>query len=298
LSPDPNGLELAFQKGQQAVARDESNPRPHGLLTGIYAGKWQFNQAASEAQRSIALDPNYAQGYEQLALVMNNMGKPGEAVVPAEKAIRLNPLYVAYLSQLGDAYTLLGRYEEAIPLLKRNLAFSDLLWDHVFLVWDYSELGEEDAARAEAVEVERRSALNPNSPMGYYALAHALDHMGEPAQALVAVQKAMYLDPQHGDNYLMDEGLEYLALGRYGDALGAFKRHVALHPGISWDHLGLANAYIELGRDDEARAEAAEVQRLNPQFSLKMFFRTVGPKGKVLANNIRASADLRKAGLQ
>jgi len=73
---------------------------------------------------------------------------------------------------------------------------------------------------------------------------------------------------------------------------------VALHPGISWDHLGLAVAYIELGRDDAARAEGAEVLELNPQFSLKMVFRTIGPKGKVLAVNIRASADLRKAGLQ
>ena len=73
---------------------------------------------------------------------------------------------------------------------------------------------------------------------------------------------------------------------------------MALHPGISWDHLGLAAAYIELGRDDAARAEAAEVLQLNPQFSLKMVFRTVGPKGKVLARNIRASANLRKAGLQ
>jgi adenylate cyclase len=121
--------------------------------------------------------------------------------------------------------------------------------------------------------------------------------MGEPGQALVAVQKAMSLDPQHRDNYLTEEGFDYLALGRYGDALAAFKRHLALHPSISWDHLGLASTYIELGRDDEAHVEAAEVLRLNPQFSLKMIFRTVGPKGKVLTRNIRASADLRKAGL-
>ena len=63
-------------------------------------------------------------------------------------------------------------------------------------------------------------------------------------------------------------------------------------------HTGLAVDYIELGRDDAARAEAAEVLRLNPQYSLEMIFRTVGPKGKVLAENVRWSADLRKAGLK
>jgi tetratricopeptide (TPR) repeat protein len=278
LSPDPNGLELALQMGQQAIARDDSLPVAHSLLAMIYDLQGQLDQAATEARRSIALDPNDADGYATLALVMNAMEKPAEALVAAEEAIRLDPLITVYLYQLGTAYTQLGRYEEAILMLKRDLAFSDLLWEHVDLVWDYSEVGQEDAARAEAVEVERRSALHPNSPMGYWALA--LDQMREPAQALVAVQKAMYLDPQHRDYYLTEEGFDYLALGRYGDALAAFKRHAALYPGIFYDHLGLAFDYIELGRDDEARAEAAEALRLNPQFSVKMVYRTVGPKGE------------------
>jgi tetratricopeptide (TPR) repeat protein len=300
LSPNPKGFELALQMGQQAIARDDSGAGAHSLLAVIYADQGQLDQAATEAKRSIALDPNNAEGYAPLALVMNNMGKPAEALAAIEKAIRLNPLegVSGHLGVLATAYTQLGRYEEAIPVLKRDLAVSDFLWDHVLLVWDYSEMGQEDSARAELVEVERRSALHPNSPTGYLVLALALRLMGEPAQGLVAVQKAMYLDPQHSDNYLGEEGVDYLFLGRYADALAAIKRHVALHPGISWDHLGLAAAYIELGRDDEARAEAAEVLRLNPQFSMKMVFRTVGPKGKVLANNIRGTADLRKAGLQ
>ncbi len=55
---------------------------------------------------------------------------------------------------------------------------------------------------------------------------------------------------------------------------------------------------MELGRDDAARPETADVLRLNPQFSLDMMFRTVGAKGKVLAENERWSAGLRKAGLK
>jgi hypothetical protein len=40
------------------------------------------------------------------------------------------------------------------------------------------------------------------------------------------------------------------------------------------------------------------VLRLNPQFNPEKFFPTVGPKGKVLAERKRWSADLRKAGLK
>ena len=301
LSSDPNGLQRAFQLEQQAIALDDSIPYEHSTLALMYDFKGQFDQAASEAQRSIALNPNDARGYFALADTMNSAGRPAEALAAIEKAMRLDPLNAGpahYLYQLGCAYTQLGRYEEAIPAFKRDLASSDLLWDHVYLVADYAELGQEDAARAEAVEVQRWSALYPNSPVGYAALASTLIYMGESAQALVAVQKAMYLDPGNRDNYSATEGLAYLCLGRYGDSLAAYKRHAAVHPGIWYDHLDLAIDYIELGRDDAARAEAAEGLRLNPQFSLKMVVRTIGSKGQVLAVNQRVSADLHKAGLQ
>ena len=57
----------------------------------------------------------------------------------------------------------------------------------------------------------------------------------------------------------------------------------------------LAVAYIEVGREADARAEAAEILRINPQFTL------VDPKKgplKDLALAERYDADLRKAGLK
>jgi len=70
------------------------------------------------------------------------------------------------------------------------------------LTLETAQLGQEDAARADAAEVERRSALDPDSPMGYLALADVMNSLGEPAKALVAVEKAMRLDPSHPDRYL------------------------------------------------------------------------------------------------
>jgi tetratricopeptide (TPR) repeat protein len=125
-----------------------------------------------------------------------------------------------------------------------------------------------------------------------------MNNIEEPAQALVVVEKAMRLDPGNPSDYLMVEGTAYHGLGRYEDSITDFKRFVALHPDIFWAHMSLAVDYTELGHDDAARAEAAEVLRLNPQFNLEMILRTVGPKGKVLADNARCSADLRKAGLK
>jgi adenylate cyclase len=299
LSPNPNGLEQAVQLEQQAIALDDSLPGAHSFLAAIYVQKGQYDQAVTEAQRGIALNPNSATGYFWLAEVMNNIARPAEALVAVEKAMRLDPRnHDRYLFEQGFAYTQLGHYEEAIPALTHDLALTNNLWDHVNLARDYIELGQEDAARAEAAEVERRVALNPNSTFGYLALALVMDFMAEPAQALVAADKAMRLDPRNHDRYLFEQGFAYDQLGRHEDSITAFKRYLALYPGIFWAHLGLAVNYIELGHDDAARAEAAEVLRLNPQFSLEMMYPTVGPKGKVLAEQTRWSADLRKAGLK
>jgi adenylate cyclase len=301
LSSDPNGLQQAFRMEQMAIALDDSLSAAHSFLAAIYVRKGHVDQAVTEAQRSIALDANSALGYLVLADIMDQMGKPGEALVAVEKALRLDPLNGNhYLAQQGMAYTLLGRYEEAIPVLIHDLAHSDVLWDHVYLVRDYIELGQEDAARAEAAEVERRSAVDPNSSLGYLALALVMHYMGESAQALAAVENAMRVDPRNfNPRCVLWEGWIYQGLGRYQDAITALKRYLLLHPSdIFTAHLGLAIDYIELGQDNAAQAEAAEALRLNPQFHPQMVFRTVGPKGKVLAENTRWSADLRKAGLK
>jgi tetratricopeptide (TPR) repeat protein len=255
----------------------------------------------SPAQRGTALNPNSAPGYNWLAHVMNNIARPAEALEAVEKAMRLDPRNRdSYSYEQGVAYTQLGRFEEAIPALKHNLALTNTnnLWDHVCQLLDYIELGEEKAARAEAAEVERRVALNPNSPIGYVALTNVMNFMAQEAQALVAVEKAVRLDLDHHDGYLLEEGFAYLGLGRYENSIIAYKGFLALYPDIFWAHLGLAVAYIELGHDDDARAEAAEVLRLNPQFTVEMAWPTAGPKSKVLAEQTRFDADLRKAGLK
>ena len=63
-----------------------------------------------------------------------------------------------------------------------------------------------------------------------------------------------------------------------------------------WVHANLVYAYSELGREQDARAEAAEVLRLSPRFSLEEVQRMPanwqGPLGQ------RYLSDLRKAGLK
>jgi adenylate cyclase len=74
------------------------------------------------------------------------------------------------------------------------------------------------------------------------------------------------------------------------------KQFLSRYPNILGAHLTLAAVYSELGRAAEARAEAAEVLRLNPQFSLEVHRQREPIKDPALLE--RQLAALRKAGLK
>jgi adenylate cyclase len=164
LSDDPQALEQAFVMEQQALALDDSSPLAHDILGAVYLWKnKQHEQAIAEAERAIALSPNFYSPYSVLGTSLIFAGRPAEAIDALEKAIRLNPrnpLYLeAYLAVLGAAYSSTGRVEEAITTLKRavSLVSNDPV-PHQILASIYSALGREEA-QAEAAEVLR---LNPS----------------------------------------------------------------------------------------------------------------------------------------
>ena len=68
------------------------------------------------------------------------------------------------------------------------------------------------------------------------------------------------------------------------------------YPNILPAHLMLAAVYSELGQAAEARAEAAEVLRLNPKFSLEVHKQRMPIKDPAMLE--RHIAALRKAGLK
>jgi adenylate cyclase len=200
------------------------------------------------------------------------------------------------MGEIGSAETSLGRYNEAVLPLKRSLAhFPESIWYHAWLARDYSQLGDDDPAQAEAAEVERAVARTPDSASGYAAQAFALNWLGKPAEALVAIDTAIRLDPRDSD-YLF-QGYSYTLLGRWQEAIAALKSSLARYPDDFWTHARLAVDYMELGRNETARAEVAEVLRLYPEFSVEIMFPAASLQSKVLDTD-RFRADLRKAGLK
>jgi len=292
IDSNPNTVDRVLKLEQQAVVLDDSLAYAHSLMAEIYLRVGKTDSAMAEAERGIALDPNSASGYYWLAHVLNQLGTSTAALKAVEKAIRLDPRNISvYLMEQGWAYTGLGLWDEAISSLKAYQArYPANFFTHVLLAEDYAGLGDQDAARDEVAELQRVVASQPNSAMGYLFLAVALNATGRPAESLAAAEKFIRLDPRERGFYLWSQCSAYSQLGRWQEAVSIVK---GLPPPTNpWFYVWLAVDYVELGRLDAARAEIAEVLKLEPQFSLKLGLAAFPTE------QTRAAADLRKAGLK
>jgi adenylate cyclase len=91
-------------------------------------------------------------------------------------------------------------------------------------------------------------------------------------------------------------GLAYRLTGRYEKAIEAAKRAIRFEPNNQFAHVLLIVSYIALGREKEAHAEAAELLRINPNFSVDQFVKRIPYKNQ--AENDRLAQALYKAGLK
>jgi adenylate cyclase len=119
---------------------------------------------------------------------------------------------------------------------------------------------------------------------------------GRTEDALEAAAQALRLKPEVVDGHLGNVGAAYAVAGRYEEARVSLQRYLSRYPNILPFHLVLAAVYSELDQAVEARAEAAEVLRLNPNFSLEIHRQRVPIKDSAALE--RHLAALRKAGLK
>ncbi len=220
-----------------------------------------------------------------------------------EKAIELDPKYAEAYAGVGFTYSL-NDSEPGAYMLLGNLDLTKRRYDQAIL------------------EGQRAVALAPNLTDGYFWLSRVLVYSGRPKEAVLAAEKGMRLNPRHPGYCLIVVAGAYMYMGRFEEARSTFEQALVTQPndpamhmwlavvdvelGRNDDaraeandpamHMWLAVVDVELGRNDDARAEAAEVLRLSPHYSLATWQQVYQYKDPALPE--RWLADLRKAGLK
>ena len=206
------------------------------------------------ARQAMALDPTFARAYVALAwsdrfevdigYSTSVEGSLEKTITDARTAVALDPADADAYMILGSALGYRGDYDAALAALDRALS------------------------------------LNPGNADIINLYGSNLTRFGRSQEGLELVQQSMHLNPHYPDWYRLTS-LEPLFL------TGHFQRVVDLgRPALytaAFEHLFLALSYGELGKAAEAQAEAAEVMRLEPDYSAE---RQLGEQGSYRGSDL------------
>ncbi|HEV8717841.1 MAG TPA: tetratricopeptide repeat protein [Candidatus Binatia bacterium] len=294
----------AIAEGERAVALDPNNADSYAMQSNILHLAGRPEDALRAVERAMRLNPRYPPLYLfNLGIAYQWTGRYAEAVATLKEGISRSPnflpahevLAVSYLWQwLSQQSPAAQTLEPAVAAVQRALALNDS-FHRSYMNLGYISLYQQQYDQALA-GMERAVALMPTEAGSYAGLALVLSCVGRTEEALAAAVQALRLKPFLADDHLGSVGTAYAVAGRYKEAQTPLQRYLSRYPNILHTHLMLVVVYRELGQAAEARAEAAEVLRLNPQFSLAVHRQRMPIKDPaVLERHLTA---LRKAGLK
>jgi adenylate cyclase len=203
----------------------------------------------------------------------------------AEEAIALDPEY-------AWAYSLLGRIHEvdvwlgtstspkqslakATELFQKAIALDDNLAEaHGNLSFLYSMTRQHDKAVAQA---KKAVALDPNSAEAHVWMGKTLAFAGRDEEAIPEYKTTIRLNPMPPSRYFWSLGLAYGETGQYEEGITWCEKAIRQDPNSLYARVMMTVVYSYSGRDEEARTQAAEVLRINPNFSLEKFAKRADP---------------------
>jgi adenylate cyclase len=184
--------------------------------------------------------------------------------------------------------------EKAIELAQKAIALDDAYAQaYGLLSFLYSVKREYEKALAEG---QRAVALDPNGADVHAYYAMSLTYAGRPEEAIPLFQKAIRLNPLAPTWYFQQFGHALRTTARFEEAISAYKKALQRAPDNIITHIALTATYSLMGREKEARAEAAEVLRINPKFSLDNYAKTLPYKDQSVTDKYADAC--RKAGLK
>ena len=216
-------------------------------LKGGTVNKERVERAMQLLEEAIALDPGFSRAYSLLSTAHFDLVLIGASESPRESLQR------------------------ALELGKKAIALDDSnSGAHSNLAFTYAYLGEYDKAISEA---EKAISLSPNSAGAYWALGAALLTAGRPQEAIPLLQKSLRLSPIPIHSQVLGVlANSYRQLGQYEEAVALYKKMLHRYgPDHILAHLDLAVTFALMDREKEARAEGAEVLRIDPKFSIERY---------------------------
>ena len=140
-------LAKAYELAQRGVVLDETDSFAHAMLGMIHMFRREYEEARSECEKAIELNPNDPEARRYYGLFLSAAGEPDGGIEQIELGRRLNPFDTRWVPWIrGIACFTARRYEEAIASLRQ--ARDPINEVRGWLAASYAQAGRLQEARA------------------------------------------------------------------------------------------------------------------------------------------------------
>jgi len=206
-----------------------------------------LTRARRSFEKAIQLDPDYATAYTELAFNSLNMIIVGCSTDPSadlERAFQFARRGIELDPTQGMAYICLAR------LYMQNHDFDNAL-----------------------LHAKKAVQLEPNGTITLSLYAHILEASGKPGEALPQIDRTIRLGPRPEGWWHWLQALCLNQLGRHEESIAAMKRHLSISPNALFPQVFLVSLYVSAGQEQLAKAQAQEVMKIDPTFSVDAFLK-------------------------
>ena len=251
-------FELALNAYERAIELDEATAGPsHYNLGRLWLQMSEYDRAEREIQVSIGMDPLDSRVWNDLGVVLNNLGRNDEARDACMEAIRLDPDSPLYMGNLVNICYELEEYDSAESACLRlvKLESTSSSWYQLGLV--RSILGDTVGSEVAYRESIRLDRFNTQAFSGLGQVLADQGFMEESERAFIAAGELDPLNPLY--KYYL--GVVYDDSAKYHQAERAYEESIALDDGLemAWNNLGS----VQMKLDNYSGAESSYRQAID-----------------------------------
>ncbi len=278
----------------------QQNPQAAAIqlkLGNLYAAKKQWQQGISCYERAIALNPNLAVAYRNLAKIHRQVGdgqkaistlyqaallepegltatehynlgtlllqqgKTQEAITSYRQAIKLQPELIEAYLQLAEILQSAGNFPGAISCYQQAIEQNDRHLE------SYLRLGKllvtEKYWQQAAICYRQAVKLQPDNSEAYHNLGDVLVKLEQLPEAIDAYKQAIQLNPKFSWS-MNNLGDVLIKLQRWQEAADCYQRAIKFNPDFAWSYYNLGESLAKQERWDEAIAAYNSAQKLQP----------------------------------
>jgi tetratricopeptide (TPR) repeat protein len=227
----------------------------------------QLPKAIAEYKEAIRLQPDLAVAHYNLALAIENIpGRLPEALSEYETALRIKPDFPEAQVDLGILLeNIPGRLPDAISAYEAAIrSRPDLVAAHYNLAGLLANL---PGRLPEAIsEYETVLGLEPGLAKAHTSLGVALANSGKTEEGIAHLEAAIRIQPDDVDAYTA-LGTALVQAKRYPEAISRFQQVLKIQPDNVYAYNNLGTALLRVGRFPEATDQFNAALKIDPDFS-------------------------------